>query len=202
MKDILIVEDNKTERERLERLAKQEGYSVSSFDAIEPARTFLRGQRVRLAILDIGLQDGSGSALFHEVRKDDRSDYVFIYTGNPSAHLKERFAAQGASQYIVKGSEQASDKSLRQQLRELLGEPSGERGSGMPLPQFLSSFVSEESREFFLDPEGQLPSCTACGSNEFTVLFSTKVQFPPDVHGVVTCSGCGAPMQGEVVDDE
>ena len=34
-------------------------------------------------------------------------EFIIIFTGNPSAHLQQRFLAEGAVDYIVKGSSQA-----------------------------------------------------------------------------------------------
>jgi len=112
MKDILIVEDGRQERERLEQLFSASGYSVSACESVGEAEKLLQRERYRLAILDIGLNDKSGSYLFSSLKQGDRASYVIIFTGNPSVHLKQRFLAEGAVDYIVKASLQAQNDNL------------------------------------------------------------------------------------------
>ena len=91
MKDILVVEDGPQERERLERLFQNSGYSVQTCATVGEAERCLQTESYRVAILDIGLSDKSGSYLFNLLKRAGRSSYVVIFTGNPSVHLKQRF---------------------------------------------------------------------------------------------------------------
>ncbi len=91
MKDILVVEDGVKERERLRNLFTKEGYKVSACESVGEAEEELKTQNFRLAILDIGLSDKSGSYLFNSIKRLNKVTYIIIFTGNPSVHLKQRF---------------------------------------------------------------------------------------------------------------
>ena len=66
MADILIVEDGKNERERLLNLFSERGYQVEAAETVSEAEGLLQSTSFRLAILDIGLSDKSGSHLFSQ----------------------------------------------------------------------------------------------------------------------------------------
>ncbi|MCB0352430.1 MAG: response regulator [Bdellovibrionales bacterium] len=198
MKDILIVEDGRQERERLHKLFQDAGYSVVACEGVNEAEDCLKRERCRLAVLDIGLNDRSGSYLFNSLIKSQDGCQIIIFTGNPSVHLKQRFLEGGAVDYIVKASPQAKNESFLSRVRELLGEPTKLAVLGIPLEQFLNSCVSESSRELFLDADGEFPPCSNCGSRRYVVTFSQKPQMPPEVEGVCVCESCGSPLDGDI----
>ena len=198
-KDILIVEDGRGERERLQKLFASAGYSVVACEGVGEAEKTVIDYTFRLAILDIGLNDRSGSHLFHTLRQAKRANYAIIFTGNPSVHLKQRFLDEGAVDYIVKGSAQAQNEAFLNRVREVLGEPQ-KLGSaeGIELEEFLRRYVSEKSRRLFLDSDQTLPACRGCGSRRYFVTFSQQAQLPPDIVGSVVCADCSKPMDPEV----
>lgn len=190
MQDILIVEDGRNERERLQRIFASDGYRVSAAESAQEAETLLARETFRLAILDIGLADKSGSYLFDVMRRAGKIPFVIILTGNPSIHLKQRFLDEGAVAYIVKASSAAGNESLLDHVRGLLG-PSNARGpSGIPLADFLALYAEDGTRELFFDDERQLPKCSECGASEFLVTFEHKTQIPPLIEGRVICAQC------------
>lgn len=201
MKDILIVEDGKQYRERLAKLFTDKGYSVESFESVGDAEECLAKESFRLAILDIGLGDRSGSLLFSDIRARDRASFIVIFTGNPSVHLKQRFLAEGAADYIVKGSPQARNEQFLGRVQELIGEPQGDSAaSGIPLEEFVRSYVAPESQALFFDSEDEVPSCLSCGARSYVVCFAHEAQMPPDIRGKVCCEACGAPMDPEITE--
>lgn len=197
MKDILIVEDGIQERERLEQLFTQAGFAVIACETVAEAEEVLQREGFRLAILDIGLNDKSGSYLFNKIKGSSAVSYVMIFTGNPSVHLKQRFLDEGAVDYIVKASSQAGSEQLLARVKDLLGELSTSSPQGMPLDDLLR-LLPEKSRQLFLEMDGSYPECASCGARGYLVTFAHETQMPPDISGRVVCESCGAAMDPEI----
>jgi len=197
MKDILVVEDGTPERERLLTLFNDAGYAVEGCARVGDAEAILQLRSFRLAILDIGLHDKSGAHLFTELRRQGKTTFIIIFTGNPSVHLKDRFISEGAADYIVKGSRAAQSDMLLARVRELIGEPSSELPDGIPLDEFLSRCVPPTTRALFLNNDNSLPVCS-CGGSQYVVSFAQNPQLPPDIKGIVVCADCGSPMDPEI----
>jgi len=198
MKDILIVEDGLQERERLERLFSSSGYSVQACATVSDAEKCLERDSFRVAVLDIGLSDKSGSYLFNAIKRGGRVSYIIIFTGNPSVHLKRRFLEEGAVDYIVKGSSQAQNDSFLNRVREIIGTAQTTLPHGIPLADFLNNYVLETSRRLFLDMDNSFPECKGCKSRDYVVVFSGQAQVPPEIRGQVLCSVCGKIMDPQV----
>jgi DNA-binding response OmpR family regulator len=198
MKDILIVEDGRQERERLEQLFGKAGYSVVACESVADAEKALNVETFRLAVLDIGLSDKSGSYLFNAIKRRNNVSYIMIFTGNPSVHLKQRFMDEGAVDYIVKGSPQAQNESFITRVKEVLGEAQTKTTSGLDLEVFLTNYVSPKSRALFNDSGDTFPECAQCGGRQYIVTFSHQAQVPPEIQGLVVCTSCGKPMDPEV----
>ena len=198
MKDILIVEDGAQERERLVKLFSSEGYAVHGCESVKDAEEALRNDSYRLAILDIGLNDKSGSFLFGVIKRSGRVPFVVIFTGNPSVHLKQRFMEEGAVDYIVKGSPQAQGESFLNRVREILGAVQSNAVEGVQLEDFLRLHVAEASRRLFLDADNSLPECAGCQARNYVVTFSRRPQVPPELIGDVVCAACGTPMDPKI----
>ncbi|MBX7139141.1 MAG: response regulator [Oligoflexia bacterium] len=198
MKDILIVEDGRPERERLEKLFSSAGYAVSGFENVGDAESAIKQEEFRLAILDIGLGDRSGSYLFNLLKRQKRASFVIIFTGNPSVHLKQRFLDEGAVDYIVKGSPQANNEAFLARVKEIIGEPHTQEPVGLPLEEFVDKYVSPSSRQLFLDMNNAFPACSSCGSRKYVVTFAHQPQVPPEISGKVICAGCSKIMDPEI----
>lgn len=197
MKDILIVEDGRQERNRLEKLFSQAGYSIVACESVSSAEQALEREMVRLAILDIGLGDKSGSLLFNRLKQSKKAPFIIIFTGNPSVHLKQRFLDEGAADYIVKASAAAGNESFLSRIQDLLGESSGETVTGVSLNEFVG-FLDEKSRKLFLDVDNNFPACSSCGSRSYKVIFAHTTQMPPDISGKVVCVECSQEMDPEI----
>ena len=198
MKDILIVEDGVQERERLQSLFEGAGYALTACASVGEAEQAIIANQYRLAILDIGLGDRSGSYLFGALSRNKRVGYILIFTGNPSVHLKQRFLDEGAVDYIVKASPQARDEQFLARVREIIGEAVTADSSGIPLQDFLTSYIAESSRPLFLTMDDSVPVCSGCGSTDYDVTFSHVAQMPPEIHGLVVCRSCKKPMDPEI----
>lgn len=198
MRDIIIVEDGLHERERLQKVFSEAGFSVSTAESAKEAESLIERELFRLAVLDIGLGDKSGSHLFELIKRSNKISYVIILTGNPSTHLKQRFLDEGAVAYLVKGSQAASNNSLLDLVRSLLGSGEAKVTSGIPLSEFLNLYVDDSSRELFFDKEKQLAPCPHCKSKEYLVSFSHKTQLPPIVEGRVICAQCHKELDPQI----
>ncbi len=198
MQDILIVEDGLHERERLTKLFSGANFTVSAAENVRDAERLLRIDEFRLVVLDIGLGDKSGSHLFELIRRSGRNPYIIVLTGNPSIHLKQRFLEEGAVAYIVKASPQAENDSLLESVRSLLGTAEVKNITGISLVDFLRQYLSDASRELFLDSQNQIAPCSHCGSSDFIVTFAHKTQLPPIVEGKILCAHCHGEMDPEV----
>jgi DNA-binding response OmpR family regulator len=198
MQDILVVEDGLHERERLKKLFQQSNFSVSVAESVKEAEKLLDIDEFRLVVLDIGLGDKSGSHLFELIKRSSRVPYVIVLTGNPSIHLKQRFLEEGAVDYIVKASPQAENDSLLNKVKSLLGTVELESVNGIPLADFLRLYLTQSSRELFLDSNNSIAPCSQCGSNDYTVTFAHKTQLPPIIEGKVLCTHCDRELDPEV----
>ena len=198
MKDIIIVEDGRPERERLEKLFSASGYVVTACESVGAAEKSLQLDEYRLAILDIGLGDRSGSFLFNAFKRQRNVPYIVIFTGNPSVHLKQRFLDEGAVDYIVKGSPQANNEAFLSRVKEIIGDSQSQGVSGIALEEFLSRYVSSTSRQLFLDMDNSVPECASCGAKNYIVTFTHQPQVPPEVVGKVVCAACGKIMDPEI----
>jgi DNA-binding response OmpR family regulator len=199
VKDILIVEDLESERLRLQKIFSDAGYSVETCESVTDAENFLKQTKCRLAFLDIGLGDKSGSHLFHEIRKAGSIEFLIIFTGNPSVHLKNRFITEGAADYIVKGSAQAQSEKLLARVKEIIGSSAGSAGTeGLALQELLNRFIDTKSKKLFLNMDGTIPKCSKCGGQEYVVTFAGIPQLPPDIAGKVKCQNCGTEMDPQI----
>lgn len=200
MKDILIVEDGAEERQRLTKILSGAGYAVDACESVGAAEQAVSKQGYRLAILDIGLSDKSGSVLFHSLRKLGNVQDIIIFTGNPSSHLKQRFLDEGASDYIVKGSSAASSDNLLRRVSELIGSGRSAAATvqGADLLLFIREHLDEASQRLFLDANNNLAACPQCKGTNYIVSFRQRPQVPPEILGVVLCANCGAVMDPEI----
>jgi DNA-binding response OmpR family regulator len=198
MKDILIVEDGIKERERLKSLFLNAGYNVAACDTVTEAEEELKTNSFRLAILDIGLSDKSGSYLFNTIKRVSKVNFIIIFTGNPSVHLKQRFIDEGATDYIVKASPEAQNERFLSRVTEIIGKAGKENYEGIDLSVFLSKYVNPASKKLFYDSTDKFPICKKCGSNSYKVIFNEETQMPPDISGRVICISCKSIMDPDI----
>ncbi len=99
---ILLVEDEKNlGLTLLERLQK-EGYDVSWANSVADAALNRKRTRFDLALLDVGLPDGSGFDVAAALRKEQPGTAVIFLTALGTAEDRIRGLELGAEDYIVK----------------------------------------------------------------------------------------------------
>lgn len=99
---ILVVEDEKNLGSTLmERLTK-EGFQVSWAKSQTEALSEISNQRFHLALLDVGLPDGSGFEVAQEIRKRCPSVAMIFLTARGAPEDRIRGLELGAEDYVVK----------------------------------------------------------------------------------------------------
>lgn len=99
---ILVVEDERNVGSTLVECLGREGYEVSWAKNLEEARMEIAGRKVDLAMLDIGLPDGSGFAVAAELRKTQPSAAMIFLTAFGAPEERVHGLELGAQDYIVK----------------------------------------------------------------------------------------------------
>jgi DNA-binding response OmpR family regulator len=101
MKQILLVEDDKTIVMGLEYTLRQEGYGVTVCYSAAQARKALAEERFDLALLDLSLPDGSGYDICKAIRAGGDSPVVFLTACDEEVNIVMGLD-MGADDYITK----------------------------------------------------------------------------------------------------
>ncbi len=101
MKEILIVEDDKTISLGLEYYLTQEGFGVDVASTCRETLTRLQTQNYDILLLDCGLPDGSGFDLFQEIRKISTVPIIFLTAIDDEVSIVMGLD-MGADDYITK----------------------------------------------------------------------------------------------------
>ena len=102
--EIVLVDDSEPIREVLYRiLNKIEGLKVVAMAADgNEALTVIRNLRPDVVILDISMPHKDGIAVLREIRKEDSSMMIIMFTADPSFVLEEVCRQEGANHYVCK----------------------------------------------------------------------------------------------------
>jgi len=127
----LIIEDNADFRESLAALVSREGYETVEATSLAEARAALAEQRPDVALVDLGLPDGSGLELLRAEEKLPAVELVVV-TGNATVETAVAALREGALDYLVKPIDRARLRSvlahvartreLKQQVSDLRDE--------------------------------------------------------------------------------
>lgn len=99
---LLIIEDEDTLCESLQRVFQKEGYLVDRAESAEAAFTLLEKEHYDLIITDIILPGISGIELLAQYRKKTPSQKVIIITAYASLATAVESIKAGASDFIIK----------------------------------------------------------------------------------------------------
>jgi CheY-like chemotaxis protein len=98
---VLVVEDSRFACEAMRLLCLRSGARIRRADSLRSARRHLAAYRPNVAIIDLGLPDGSGCDLIRELTgATPQVDAIFAMSGEPGG--AERAAACGADGYFGK----------------------------------------------------------------------------------------------------
>ena len=134
---VLVVEDVPSVRSRLEGVLLQLGYPLEALafaGSLAQARAHLEREPVSLALVDLGLPDGSGLELVASLRAADPGLGILVISAwsTPDAILTALRA--GATGYVIK---ERDDLEMALALRSVL------RG-GAPIDPFIARHIIEE----------------------------------------------------------
>lgn len=99
---ILIVEDEKNVGSTLTERLRKEGYAVAWAPTAEEAVLEIERQRFDLALLDVGLPDGSGFEVAQRLRERQRHTAIIFLTAFGTPEDRVRGLELGAEDYVVK----------------------------------------------------------------------------------------------------
>jgi two-component system alkaline phosphatase synthesis response regulator PhoP len=99
---LLVVEDERNVGLTLVERLRKEGFEVAWATTAEEAHLEIKGRRFDLALMDVGLPDGSGFDVAAFLRKTQPSTAIIFLTAFGSAEDKVRGLELGAEDYVVK----------------------------------------------------------------------------------------------------
>lgn len=99
---LLLLEDDDLLAESLAESLKNNGYRIDLAPSLKVARSLMATEHYELAILDLGLPDGSGLDLLKQWRKDGGDLPVLILTARDTWEDKVVGLEKGADDYLTK----------------------------------------------------------------------------------------------------
>jgi signal transduction histidine kinase len=121
-RNVLIVDDNATNRKLLRDFLQAEGYGTAEAEDGIEALVVLEGQDVDIVVCDVLMPNMDGYGLCSEVRRrnDLKSVFFILYTATDFSPDDEEFALElGADRFITK---QGSPSVILKTIEESLGE--------------------------------------------------------------------------------
>ena len=101
-KSILVVDDEKSQREILEMILSGEGYDVTTASSGEAAMKFVEARRFDLVLTDLKMTGMSGLDLLKELTNFDKSIIVILLTAHGSVDSAVDALRLGAFDYLQK----------------------------------------------------------------------------------------------------
>ena len=103
-KSILVVDDEKNQREILETILSGEGYDVTTASSGEAAMKFVEARRFDLVLTDLKMTGMSGLDLLRRIRADERTKLlpVVVFTASRQDTDVQLAYELGANSYIRK----------------------------------------------------------------------------------------------------
>src|SRR5215216_5747958 len=107
-KNILVVDDEKSQREILEMILVEEGYDVTTASSGEAALKFAKDRRFDLALTDLKMTGMDGIELLQHLLAFDSSIIVILLTAHGSIESAKEALRRGAFDYLEKPYDKAS----------------------------------------------------------------------------------------------
>ena len=120
---LLLLEDDDSLAESLAESLKDNGYLVDLAASLKAAKSLMATEHYELAILDVGLPDGSGLDLLAQWRRQKRDTPILILTARDTWEDKVIGLETGADDYLTKPFHEAE---LMARLKALLRRQSGQ----------------------------------------------------------------------------
>lgn len=103
MLEVIFLEDEPVLRKELGRFLEGLGYAPLCVNCVAAFEQQFVPQRHRLAVIDIGLPDGSGLALIRRLRQAGQVLGIVVFSARNMAHDRIEGLAAGADHYLGKG---------------------------------------------------------------------------------------------------
>jgi DNA-binding NarL/FixJ family response regulator len=101
----LIVEDHLAVRKGIELLLRDRGMRIAGVAAdLREARGLLDRRRFHVALVDVGLGDGTGLDLVREMNEERPEIRIVLYTGTSDTNVLEEAANCGAEGFVLKSA--------------------------------------------------------------------------------------------------
>src|SRR4026208_290967 len=107
-KNILVVDDEKAQREILELILAEEGYDVTTAASGEAALKFAKDRRFDLALTDLKMTGMDGIELLQQLLAFDSSIIVILLTAHGSIESAKEALRRGAFDYLEKPYDKAA----------------------------------------------------------------------------------------------
>src|SRR5918992_829864 len=107
-KNILVVDDEKSQREILEMILSSEGYDVTTASSGEAALKFAKERRFDLALTDLKMTGMDGIELLQHLLAQDSSIIVILLTAHGSIESAKDALRRGAFDYLEKPYDKAA----------------------------------------------------------------------------------------------
>jgi len=107
-KNILVVDDEKSQREILEMILSGEGYDVTTAASGEAALKFAKDRRFDLALTDLKMTGMDGIELLQQLLAYDSSIIVILLTAHGSIESAKEALRRGAFDYLEKPYDKAA----------------------------------------------------------------------------------------------
>ncbi len=100
---ILIVDDDKTVRDFLERYLVQKGFArVISVGSGEEAIKKMETEDIKLVFLDVKMPGMNGIDVLRRIKRINKETGVIMITGYPEEEITKEAIKEGAYDYIIK----------------------------------------------------------------------------------------------------
>src|SRR6478735_9205703 len=101
-KNILVVDDEKSQREILEMILSEEGYDVTTAASGEAALKFAKDRNFDLALTDLKMTGMDGIELLQHLLTMDKSIVVILLTAHGTIDSAKEALRRGAFDYLQK----------------------------------------------------------------------------------------------------
>jgi len=103
MSKILVIDDEQSIRDLLDRLLGRKGYDVVLAASGQKGLECFRRERPDVIVLDLKMPEMDGLTVLRQIRSLNRSQPVIVLTGSRTAEMEQQVRALGVTEYIAKG---------------------------------------------------------------------------------------------------
>jgi DNA-binding response OmpR family regulator len=135
MLEVILLEDEPVLLKELGRFLDSLGYAPLCVDCVAAFERQFDSRRHRLAVIDIGLPDGSGLALIRRLRQAGQTLGIVVFSARNMAHDRIDGLDAGADHYLGKGCDLDELASTLGALARRLALPPGPPQAGAPAPE-------------------------------------------------------------------